>query len=288
MTTLTLIRPRPEDVEGQPILRPLPSRECRSVGPFVFFDHMLPTRYAPGSGMNIRQHPHIGLSTLTYLFEGALQHKDSLGSDQVVHAGDVSWMTAGSAIAHVERTPEPLKASGFNLHGLQVWLASPRDHEEGPGHYSHHPAASLPVSDNLGVQIRLIAGDGFCLKSPVPVLSPTLYAEVQMQAATTLLIPDEHEERAVYVLEGEAQLDGEPLAVHSLVVLPVGQEMTLFAETDCHVVVLGGAALDGPRRINWNFVASDPLKIDEARRRWAAGEWPTVPGETERIELPVR
>ncbi|MCF5050643.1 pirin family protein [Pseudomonas syringae] len=288
MTTLTVIRPRPEDVEGQPILRPLPSRECRSVGPFVFFDHMLPTRYAPGSGMNIRQHPHIGLSTLTYLFEGALQHKDSLGSDQVVHAGDVSWMTAGSAIAHVERTPEPLKASGFNLHGLQVWLASPRDHEEGPGHYSHHPAASLPVSDNLGVRIRLIAGDGFCLKSPVPVLSPTLYAEVQMQAATTLLIPDEHEERAVYVLEGEAQLDGEPLEVHSLVVLPVGQEMTLFAETDCHVVVLGGAALDGPRRINWNFVASDPLKIDEARRRWAAGEWPTVPGETERIELPVR
>jgi len=288
MTTLTVIRPRPEDVEGQPILRPLPSRECRSVGPFVFFDHMLPTRYAPGSGMNIRQHPHIGLSTLTYLFEGALQHKDSLGSDQVVHAGDVSWMTAGSAIAHVERTPEPLKASGFNLHGLQVWLASPRDHEEGPGHYSHHPAASLPVSDNLGVQIRLIAGDGFCLKSPVPVLSPTLYAEVQMQAATTLLIPDEHEERAVYVLDGEAQLDGEPLEVHSLVVLPVGQEMTLFAETDCHVVVLGGAALDGPRRINWNFVASDPLKIDEARRRWAAGEWPTVPGETERIELPVR
>lgn len=288
MTTLTVIRPRPEDVEGQPILRPLPSRECRSVGPFVFFDHMLPTRYAPGTGMNIRQHPHIGLSTLTYLFEGALQHKDSLGSDQVVHAGDVSWMTAGSAIAHVERTPEPLKASGFNLHGLQVWLASPRDHEEGPGHYSHHPAASLPVSDNLGVQIRLIAGDGFCLKSPVPVLSPTLYAEVQMQAATTLLIPDEHEERAVYVLDGEAQLDGEPLEVHSLVVLPVGQEMTLFAETDCHVVVLGGAALDGPRRINWNFVASDPLKIDEARRRWAAGEWPTVPGETERIELPVR
>lgn len=209
MTTLTVIRPRPEEVEGQPILRPLPSRECRSVGPFVFFDHMLLTRYAPGEGMNIRQHPHIGLSTLTYLFEGALQHKDSLGSDQVVHAGDVSWMTAGSAIAHVERTPEALKARGFSLHGLQVWLASPKDHETGPGHYSHHPAASLPVSDNLGVQIRLIAGDGFCLKSPVPVLSPTLYAEVRMQTATTLLIPDEHEERAVYVLEGEAQLEGE-------------------------------------------------------------------------------
>lgn len=288
MTTPTVIRPRQEDVEGQPILRPLPSRECRAVGPFVFFDHMLSTRYAPGSGMNIRQHPHIGLSTLTYLFEGALQHKDSLGSDQAVEAGDVSWMTAGAAIAHVERTPEALKARGFNLHGLQVWLASPRDHETGPGHYSHHPAASLPTSDNLGVRICMIAGSGFCLKSPVPVLSPTLYADVQMQTATTLLIPDEHEERAVYVLDGNAQLDGEPLEVRSLVVLPSGQEMTLFADSDCHLVVFGGAPLDGPRRINWNFVASDPLKIDEARRRWAAGEWPKVPGETERIELPVR
>ena len=174
MTTVTVIRPRAEDVEGQPILRPLPSRECRSVGPFVFFDHMLQTRYAPGSGMNIRQHPHIGLSTLTYLFEGELLHKDSLGSNQVVQAGDVSWMTAGSAIAHVERTPDALKAKGFDLHGLQVWLASPKAHEQGPGHYSHHPAASLPVSDNLGVVIRMIAGSGFCLESPVPVLSPTL------------------------------------------------------------------------------------------------------------------
>jgi len=205
MTTLTVIRPRLEDVEGQPILRPLPSRECRSVGPFVFFDHMLATRYAPGSGMNIRQHPHIGLSTSPTCSKAPCSTKDSLGSDQMVQAGDVSWMTAGSAIAHVERTPEAIKSKGFSLHGLQVWLASPRDHESGPGHYSHHPAASLPTSDNLGVQIRLIAGNGFCLKSPVPVLSPTLYADVQMQTATTLLIPDEHEERAVYVLEGDVQ-----------------------------------------------------------------------------------
>ena len=159
-----IIRPRAEDVEGQPILRPLPSAKCRSVGPFVFFDHMLETVYPTGKGMNIRQHPHIGLSTLTYLFEGQIQHKDSLGSDQVVSAGDVSWMTAGSAIAHVERTPEPLWEQSFTMHGLQIWLASPKDHEQGPGHYSHHPAATLPVSDNLGVQIRMIAGSGFCLE----------------------------------------------------------------------------------------------------------------------------
>jgi redox-sensitive bicupin YhaK (pirin superfamily) len=286
MPTPLVIRPRAEDVEGQPILRPLPSAQCRSVGPFVFFDHMLSTRYPAGHGMNIRQHPHIGLSTLTYLFEGQIQHKDSLGSDQVVQAGDVSWMTAGSAIAHVERTPQALRDQGFSLHGLQVWLASPKEHEQGPGHYSHHPATSLPVSDNLGVRIRMIAGSGFCLESPVPVLSPTLYAEVQMQTATSLLIPDEHQERALYVLEGEAQLEGETLEPRSLVVLPAGDSATLFAETECHLVILGGAPLDGPRRINWNFVASDPARIDDARRRWAAGDWPRVPGEVERIELP--
>jgi redox-sensitive bicupin YhaK (pirin superfamily) len=160
MTTLTVIRPRPEDVEGQPILRPLPSRECRSVGPFVFFDHMLDPLCA-GHRHDIRQHPHIGLSTLTYLFDGVLQHKDSLGSDQVV-AGDVSWMTAGSAIAHVERTPEALKASGSACTGCKCGWLRPRSTSKAR-HYSHHPAASLPISDNLGVQIRMIAGNGFCL-----------------------------------------------------------------------------------------------------------------------------
>ena len=286
MPTLTVIRPRAEDVEGQPILRPLPSAKCRSVGPFVFFDHMLPTRYPPGHGMNIRQHPHIGLSTLTYLFEGQLQHKDSLGSDQLVGPGEVSWMTAGAAIAHIERTPSTLLAQGSSLHGLQVWLASPKEHEQGPGHYSHYRADSLPVSESLGVRIRLIAGTGFCLISPVPVLSPTLYAEIQMQTATTLLIPAEHPERALYVLEGEVQLDGQPLEPRSLVLLPEGEEMTLFAQDDSHLVLIGGAPLDGPRRMNWNFVASDPALIEQARARWAAGDWPTVAGETGRIELP--
>ena len=286
MPTLTVISPRAEEVEGQPILRPLPSAKCRSVGPFVFFDHMLPTYYPPGHGMNIRQHPHIGLSTLTWLFEGQLQHKDSLGSDQQVGPGDVSWMTAGAAIAHIERTPAAALAQGSSLHGLQVWLASPKEHEQGSGHYSHHPADSLPFSNNLGVKIRMIAGTGFCLTSPVPVLSPTLYAEVQMQTATTLLIPAEHPERALYVLEGEAQLENQALEPRSLVVLPAGEAMTLYAASDCHLVLIGGAALDGPRRMNWNFVASDQGLIEQARTRWAAGDWPTVPGEVGRIELP--
>jgi redox-sensitive bicupin YhaK (pirin superfamily) len=283
---MLIIKPRAEDVEGQPILRPLPSAQCRSVGPFVFFDHMLETDYPAGSGMDIRQHPHIGLSTLTYLFEGELLHKDSLGSDQRVLPGEVSWMTAGSAIAHVERTPEDLATKGSRMHGLQIWLASPRDHEQGPGHYSHHPAASLPLSDNLGIRIRMIAGTGFCLTSPVPVLSGTLYAELHMQTATTLLIPTEHAERALYLLEGEATLDGQPVEPRSLIVLDSGQEAILSADSECHAVLIGGEPLDGPRRMNWNFVASDPALIDQARQRWAAGDWPTVPGETGRIELP--
>lgn len=283
---MLIIKPRAEDVEGQPILRPLPSAQCRSVGPFVFFDHMLETDYPAGSGMDIRQHPHIGLSTLTYLFEGELLHKDSLGSDQRVLPGEVSWMTAGSAIAHVERTPADLVAKGSRMHGLQIWLASPKDHEQGPGHYSHHPAASLPTSDNLGIRIRMIAGSGFCLSSPVPVLSGTLYAELHLQTATTLLIPTEHAERALYVLEGEACLDGQPVEPRSLIVLDSGQEAILSADSECHAVLIGGEALDGARRMNWNFVASDPALIDQARQRWAAGDWPTVPGEIGRIELP--
>ncbi|RWU21651.1 hypothetical protein DM813_16840 [Pseudomonas alkylphenolica] len=286
MSNPLVIRPRAESVEGQPILRPLPSAQCRSVGPFVFFDHMLETDYAAGNGVNIRQHPHIGLSTLTYLLEGELLHKDSLGSDQRVKPGDVSWMTAGRGVAHVERTPADLLASGSRLHGLQVWLASPKDAEQGDSHYSHHPADSLPVSDNLGVSIRLIAGNGFCLQSPVPVLSPTLYALVRMQAATTLNVPNEHAERALYVLDGEVSLNNEAVEPHSLVVLPAGEELSLYADSECQLVLFGGAPLDGPRRMNWNFVASDPALIDQARARWAAGDWPTVPGENERIELP--
>jgi len=283
---MLIIRPREEDVEGQPILRLLPSAKCRSVGPFVFFDHMLETAYAPDHGMDIRQHPHIGLSTLTYLFEGEIQHKDSLGSDQRVRPGEVSWMTAGSAIAHIERTPQDLHDSGSRLHGLQVWLASPKAYEQGAGHYSHHPADSLPLNDAMGIAIRMIAGSGFCLKSPVPVLSPTLYAEMKMQTATTLLIPEEHEQRALYVIEGEMKLDGEPVEPRSLVVLEPGSEPTLCAESESHAVLIGGAPLDGPRRMNWNFVASDPALIDQARAKWAAGDWPTVSGEVARIELP--
>ncbi|MCP1606562.1 hypothetical protein SAMN05216577_12324 [Pseudomonas citronellolis] len=280
------IRPHADEVEGMPILRALPSAQFRSIGPFVFFDHMLATDFAPGQGMNINQHPHIGLSTLTYLFEGQVQHKDSLGSDQLVLPGDVSWMTAGRGVAHVERTPRALRESGSRLHGLQVWLALPQAEEGREPSYSHHPLASLPQSESLGVRIRLIAGNGFCLVSPVPVLSPTLYADIEMVAGSTLTLPPEHPQRALYLLEGEALLDDDPAPLRQLLVLPEGESPVLSACADCHAVLIGGEPLDGERRMNWNFVASDPALIDEARRRWAAGDWPTVPGERERIELP--
>ncbi|WP_236234475.1 pirin family protein [Pseudomonas tohonis] len=286
MNDILTLRPRAEEVAGLPILRPLPAAQCRSVGPFVFFDHMLASAYPPGQGMDVRQHPHIGLSTLTYLFEGELQHKDSLGSDQRVQPGDVSWMTAGAGVAHVERTPAELVARGSRIHGLQVWLALPREEEERAPSYSHHSAASLPQQDALGVRIRLVAGSGFCLESPVPVLSPTLYADVHMEAGATLLVPTEHPQRALYLLEGEVLLDDQPLAINTLTVLPEGVQFSLAACGSAHLVIIGGAPLDGPRRMNWNFVSSDPQRIDAARARWAAGDWPHVPGETTRIELP--
>ena len=285
MSDYLLIQPRRETIAGQPILRPLPSARCRSVGPFVFFDHILPQHYPAGTGMTIDQHPHIGLSTLTYLFEGQLQHKDSLGSDQLVGPGEVSWMTAGSGVAHVERTPAALQQSGSRLHGLQVWLALPAAQEQCAPAYSHHPAASLPRSSALGVEVCLITGSGFCLQSPVPVHSPCVYAEIRLAAGATLQIPAEHAERALYLLEGEVELEDEKLPPEAVLVLPEGATPTLVACSESHLVLIGGEPI-GARRIDWNFVASDPALIEQARQRWAARDWPQVPGETRRIELP--
>lgn len=286
MAIASVITPRQESVGGQPILRPLPSAQCRSVGPFVFFDYILPHDYPPGQGMNIHQHPHIGLSTLTYLFEGELLHKDSLGSEERVAPGQVSWMTAGNGIAHIERTPDDLLQAGSRLHGLQVWLAMPKAKEQDDPTYYYFEADELPSHEENGVHITLVAGHGFRQISPVPVLSPTLYAIVEMTADSSLLIPDEHSQRAVFLLEGEAYLGADPLHAHTLVVLEEGVEASLSTTSSARLAVIGGAPLDGPRRMNWNFVASDPALIEQARARWAVGDWPEVPGEAGRIELP--
>jgi redox-sensitive bicupin YhaK (pirin superfamily) len=286
MSEALLIGGRADTLEGHPIVRLLPSARCRSVGPFVFFDHMLEHRYAAGQGMNINQHPHIGLCTLTYLFEGRLLHKDSLGSEQIVSPGDVSWMTAGHGVAHVERTPADALATGSSLHGLQVWLALPEDREECAPAYSHHAAESLPVSDSLGVWIRLVAGSGFCMQSPVPVASPTLYADLRLVAGATLSIGAEHPERALYILEGDAMLDDQVLPPRQLAILEEGREYSLSGCSEVKAVMIGGQPL-GPRRMDWNFVATDPSRLASARARWSAGDWPQVPGETQRIEIPA-
>lgn len=286
MAIAQVITPRQENVGGQPILRPLPSPGCRSVGPFVFFDYILPHDYPPGQGMDIHQHPHIGLSTLTYLFEGELLHKDSLGSEERVRPGDVSWMTAGNGIAHIERTPDDLRGAGSRLHGLQVWLAMPKPKEQDAPTYHYFEADELPSKTEQGVQITVIAGHGFRLISPVPVHSPTLYAIVEMQPGSTLLIPDEHNERAVFLLEGDARLGADRLQTHTLAVMQEGVESSLSTTHGGRLILAGGAALDGARRMNWNFVASDPALIERARARWAVGDWPEVPGEAGRVELP--
>ena len=209
------------------------------------------------------------------------------GSQIVVYptAGDVSWMTAGRAVAHVERTPPSQLGQNKRTHGLQVWLALPEAEEQCEPAYSYHPAGSLPHSDAMGVQITLIAGTGFCLESPVPVRSPTLYAELRLAAGASLLIPNEYSERALYLIEGEAELDGETLPAHAMAVIPAGETPLLSACGECHLALIGGEPI-GPRRMNWNFVASSAELIDQARQRWAAGDWPQVPGETARIELP--
>lgn len=286
MAIALVITPRQESVGGQPILRPLPSAQCRSVGPFVFFDYILPHDYPPGQGMHIHQHPHIGLSTLTYLFEGELLHKDSLGSEERVAPGQVSWMTSGNGIAHIERTPDDLLQAGSRLHGLQVWLAMPKAKEQDDPTYYYFEADELPSREEGGVRITLVAGHGFRQISPVPVLSPTLYAIVEMAAGSSLLIPDEHSQRAVFLLEGEAYLGADPLQARTLVVLEEGVEASLSTTSSARLALIGGAPLDGARRMNWNFVASDPALIEQARARWAVGDWPEVPGEAGRIELP--
>lgn len=287
MAIVRVITPRQEQVGGQPILRLLPSAGCRSVGPFVFFDYLVPHSYPPEHGMDIGQHPHIGLSTLTYLLEGELLHKDSLGSEARVRPGGLSWMTAGSAIAHVERTPEALMQTGSQLHGLQAWLAMPKNEEQSEPDYQYFDPDELPFHNAEGVRIRLLAGHGFRLIAPTPVLSPTLYAVVDMTPGSTLLIPDEHAERAVFLLSGEAHLGAEPLHAHRLAVLEPGVEMALISGKGASLVLLGGAPMDGgTRRMSWNFVSTDQRLIEKARANWAAGNWPQVPGEAGRIALP--
>jgi len=284
----TLIQPRPRDLGGFSVRRVLPAAGTRMVGPFIFFDHMGPADFAPGTGIDVRPHPHIGISTVTYLFEGALLHRDSLGCVQSIEPGAVNWMTAGRGIVHSERTGEALRTAGHRIHGIQSWVALPRREEECEPSFRHYEAASLPDFHQDDARLRIVAGDAFGRHSPVEVLMPILYVDVRLPEGGRLGLPPEHEERAVYLAEGRATLDGMPLEAGQMAVLEPGHTTSLVASEDVRGMLLGGAVADGPRHIWWNLVSSSPERIERAKADWAAGRFPQVPGETEFIPLPER
>ncbi len=282
-----LIEPRLHDLgDGFSVRRVLPSRLCRHVGPFVFFDHIGPVDLAAGRGLDVRPHPHIGLATVTYLYEGALAHRDSLGNQQVIRPGDVNWMTAGRGIVHSERTQPVERAAGHRMHGLQTWVALPQADAEAEPEFRHYEAATLPETERDGVRLRVIAGHAFGMTSPVHVYAPTLYVDVELAPGAALLVPPEHAERAVYVVAGEVRVDGEPVPVGQMLVLPGGGDVEITAASAARVVLCGGAPLDGERFLWWNFVASDKQRIERAKADWLAQRFGQVPGETEFIPLP--
>ena len=284
----TLVAPRVHDLGGFEVRRAVPSIQARSVGPFVFVDHMGPAVFAPGRGIDIRPHPHIGLATVTFLWAGRIDHRDSLGSEQTIGPGDVNWMTAGRGIVHSERTPPGPRAEGHALHGLQTWVALPRAHEETAPAFHHHAAATLPVLDVPGGRLRVVAGRGYGEESPVRVFADTLYVAIDLDADGEVALDAGHRERALYVLDGEAQLDGADIPAMHLVVLDDGVRHRLRAKTPLKAMLLGGEPLDGPRHLWWNFVSSSKDRIEQAKDDWRDGRFGPVPGESEFIPLPAR
>ncbi len=284
----TLITPREHDLGGGfKVRRAVPTLQARSVGPFVFVDHMGPAVFEPDHGIDVRPHPHIGLATVTFLWSGAINHKDTLGSEQVIRPGDVNWMTAGRGIAHSERTPQP-RDHDQPLHGMQTWVALPKSDEETAPEFHHHGASSLPQIQHGGAWLRVIAGQGFGHESPVRVFSDTFNVAVDLQADAELRIDDTHVERALYVLEGEAQVDGADIPEKHLLVLDRGTRPVLRAKTPVKAMLLGGEPLDGPRHLWWNFVSSSKERIEQAKQDWLEGRFGSVPDETEFIPLPER
>jgi len=282
-----VIEPRLHDLgDGFVVRRLLPFRLRRQVGPFVFFDHFGPVDLAAGRGMDVRPHPHIGLATLTYLYDGAIRHRDSLGSDQVIRPGDVNWMTAGRGIVHSERTPAQERAAGHRLHGLQTWLALPLTSEDAEPEFLHYDGAALPEAELDGVQLRVIAGTAFGMASPVRVYSPTLYVDARFTAGSRVMLSDEHAERALYPIEGEFTVDGEAVGPRTMHVLASGGDIEIRSESGGQLLICGGASLDGERLLWWNFVASTHARIERAKAEWAAQRLGQVPGETEFIPLP--
>ncbi|MEZ5891602.1 MAG: pirin family protein [Parvularculaceae bacterium] len=264
-----VIEPRTRDLGGFSVGRVLPYARRRTVGPFIFFDEMGPANFAPGTGIDVRPHPHIGLATVTYLFEGEMRHRDSLGYDQVIRPGDVNWMTAGRGIVHSERTDEETRASGQTMHGIQSWVALPEAAEETEPSFHHHPQASLPVIEREGVLMRLVAGTAFGETSPVKTFSPIFYLGVEAKAGAAVPMPGDFEERAVYVLSGAVTINGDRFERSHMIVFDEGEAADIVALEPSRLMLLGGAPV-GERFIWWNLVSSRKERIEQAKADWAS------------------
>ena len=282
----TIIEARKRDLGGFTVGRVLPAPARRLVGPFIFFDHMGPAELARGQGLDVRPHPHINLATVTYLFEGEIVHRDSLGSHQPIQPGAINWMTAGRGIVHSERTGPELRRTGSRLHGLQLWVALPQADEETAPDFRHYPASTLPAPDVNGVRVRVLAGKAYGATSPVATLSPLFYVDATMSAGDALPLPREHAERAAYVVGGVISCGEERVEASRMIVFTPGSTPVLRAESPARVMLLGGAPIDGERYIWWNFVSSAKERIEQAKRDWKESRFPQVPGETESIPLP--
>ncbi len=273
---------------GFVVRRVLPVAGQRMVGPFIFWDHFGPAIYAPGERFDVRPHPHINLATVTYLFEGEIFHRDSLGYAQAVRPGAVNWMTAGRGITHSERTSPEVEAAGQRMEGIQAWVALPATHEEVEPSFVHHPADTLPVIAREGATLTIIAGTAYGQRSPVDVAWPTFYVDVVAEPGAAVDVCTEHEERAIYVANGRIALTGGEVAEEgTMLVLEQGAAVEWRAETDARVLMLGGKTMDGPREIWWNFVSSRPDRINQAIDDWEADRFAHIPGDDdERIPLP--
>jgi len=276
--------------DGFMVRRALPSAHRRMVGPFIFFDQMGPSVFRPGDGLDVRPHPHIGLATVTYLLDGEIMHRDSLGSVQAIRPGEVNWMTAGRGIVHSERSPDAARASGSGLYGLQTWVALPTAHEETDPAFYHHSAHEIPSAQADGVSITVVAGTSDGMTSPVRTFSDMLYADVLLEAGARYQLKAEHIERAAYVISGQVGIEGQTgtFAINELVVFKPGAEIVLRAvDGPARIMLVGGEPLSDARHIFWNFVSSSKDRIEQAKTDWQQNRFDRVPGESEFIPLPV-
>lgn len=282
-----VIVPRVRDLgDGFAVRRALPHGRRQMVGPFIFFDHFGPIQFVSGKGMDVRPHPHIGLATVTYLFDGSIMHRDSEGHIQEIQPGAMNLMTAGSGIAHSERTPDAQRAGGQTMLGLQSWIALPKGKEEIAPTFQHYGADSLPTVQDKGLRARVIAGSSFGATSPVEMVSPWFYVEVALEAGMSVPLDADHEERAIYLVDGEVEIAGDRHEAPQLLVFRPGDRITVRATQPARMMFLGGDALEGPRHIWWNFVSSSKERIEQAKEDWKTGRFAPVPNEHEFIPLP--